>query len=352
MISIVRTLHFILCFSTFFIFSCSDNKPNPEDKAELPPPLEKKTEVSKKPAQPEPIVYVEELDQYQEYFKEQHETSFSHVSKKNWSSFTAGKDGILTKVMLFGKPNYTISAHYGSSMSGFIRADNPDSGPKYGEWSISREEIVNQLAVQGLTETDRGWITLQMRGEIPQQKGRLYFIVCDYIADNRGWFGAFAFAEANSYKRGRFWLHPEHDLVFRTYIGKTADQLEKEQRGEPLFDSDTASLVPDNVIPDAPKPMIELSNNFQPAPLVIDDSPEEISPVAESLYQPATQSPDDAFLEEPIISSQPEIIVEEAPVQSNSIENEQPQADNEETPEQPDTPKRSLFERFFKNKTE
>jgi hypothetical protein len=95
-----------------------------------------------------------------------------------------------------------------------------------------------------------------------------------------------------------------------------------------------------------------LSKNFQPTPLVIDDSPEEISPVEESLYQPATQSPDDASLKEPIISSEPEIIVEEAPVQSNSIENEQPQADNEETPEQPDTPKRSLFERFFKNKTE
>ena len=133
--------------------------------------------------------------------------------------------------MLFGKPNYTISAHYGSSMSGFIRADNPNTGPKYGAWSIC-EEIVNQLALQGLTETDRGWITLQMKGEIPQQKGRLYFIVCDYIADNRGWFGAFAFAEANSYKPGRFWLHPEHDLVFRTYIGKTAHQLDKEQRGE------------------------------------------------------------------------------------------------------------------------
>ena len=41
-------------------------------------------------------------------------------------------------------------------MSGFVRADNPDSGPKYGEWSISREEIVNQLALQGLTETGPG----------------------------------------------------------------------------------------------------------------------------------------------------------------------------------------------------
>lgn len=98
--------------------------------------------------------------------------------------------------------------------------------------------------------------------------------------------------------------------------------------------------------------MIELSNNFQPSPLLIDDSPEEISTVEESLYQPATQSPDDASLEETIISSEPEIIVEEAPVQSNSIEKEQSQADKEDTPEQPDTPKRSLFERFFKNKTE
>ena len=67
-------------------------------------------------------------------------------------SYTAGKDGILTKILLFGKPNYTISEHYGSSMSGFIRADNPDTGPKFGEWSITREEIVNQLALAG---TDR-----------------------------------------------------------------------------------------------------------------------------------------------------------------------------------------------------
>ena len=90
--------------------------------------------------------------------------------------------------MLFGKPNYTISEHYGSSMSGFVRADNPDTGPKYGEWSITREEIVNQLALQGLTEIDRGWITLQMRGEIPQQAGKMYFVVCDKIADKRSWF--------------------------------------------------------------------------------------------------------------------------------------------------------------------
>ena len=219
----LRYLRYIFFFVLFsFYLSCSDDSSKTDLESPLPPPVEIKTQP---PVKSGPVVYIEELDQYQEYFKEQHETSFSHVSKKNWTSYTAGKDGILTKVLLFGKPNYTISEHYGSSMSGFVRANNPDSGPKFGEWSITRDEIVNQLAMQGLTETDRGWITLQMKGEIPQQAGKMYFIVCDNIGNKRAWFGAFAFAEGNPYKKGRFWLHPEHDLVFRTYVGKTADQL-------------------------------------------------------------------------------------------------------------------------------
>ena len=170
---------FCLSWLVLLAFSCSDDKSGPEEAASLPPTVEKKPELADLPTKPLPVVYIEELDQYQEYFKEQHETSFSHVAKKNWSSYTAGKDGILTKVLLFGKPNYMISEHYGSSMSGFIRADNPDSGPKYGEWSLTRDDIINQLAVQGLTEIDQGWITLQMRGEIPQQRGRciLLFVI-------------------------------------------------------------------------------------------------------------------------------------------------------------------------------
>ena len=47
-----------------------------------------------------PKVYIEEFDQSQEFFKEQHETSFSYVTKKNWFSYTAQKDGILTKILL------------------------------------------------------------------------------------------------------------------------------------------------------------------------------------------------------------------------------------------------------------
>tara|TARA_B100002019_G_scaffold49696_1_gene42306 strand:+ start:4422 stop:5447 length:1026 start_codon:yes stop_codon:yes gene_type:complete len=330
----------LFAFVAYF-FGCSEDKPEPKQTT-LPPTVDAKKDVVKKPSKPTPVVYIEELDQFQEYFKEQHETSLSHVSKKNWTSYTAGKDGILTKVLLFGKPNYTISEHYGSSMSGFVRADNPNTGPKLGEWSITRDEIINQLALQGLTETDRGWITLQMRGEIPQQAGRMYFIVCDQIGNKRAWFGAFAFAEGNSYKKGRFWLHPDHDLVFRTYVGKTADQLEKEQRGEPLFDSNTASLIPSNDIPKAPKPMIELSKNFEPKILTPETSPtsENLSPEqSEPLYQKATQDP----VEEPIIEPQKDIVVPEETVEESKV--------NEIDPEEP-APKGSLFERFFKNKAE
>jgi len=347
-----------ILFSGSFYTGCSDDTPAPEQKAMLPPAVEEKSKVAEKTPKSAPVVYIEELDQFQEYFKEQHETSFSHVTKKNWTSYTAGKDGILTKILLFGKPNYTISEHYGDSMSGFVRADNPDSGPKLGEWSLTREEIVNQLALQGLTETDRGWITLQMRGEIPQQAGRMYFIVCDKIGNKRAWFGAFAFAEGNSYKKGRFWLHPDHDLVFRTYVGKTSEQLEKEQRGQPLFDSDTASLVPVTDLPEAPKPMIELSKNFEPrippvetspAPIPLDEEP------TEPLYQPATIIP-----AKPVGKNTPHENIEasekaDSPTTApDKAELSEPQVNPQEaSPDTPEAPKKgTLFERFFKNKTE
>jgi hypothetical protein len=355
MISLFPNRLFYISCLALFAFSCADDKPETDEPASLPPTVDKEPELAVVPTQPVPVVYIEELDQYQEYFKEQHETSFSHVGKKNWSSYTAGKDGILTKVLLFGKPNYMISEHYGSSMSGFIRADNPDSGPKYGEWSLTRDDIINQLAVQELTEIDQGWITLQMRGEIPQQKGRLYFIVCDKIGNKRSWFGAFAFAEGNSYKRGRFWLHPEHDLVFRTYVGKTADQLEKEQKGEPLFDSDSATLVPANDIPGAPKPMIELSKNFQPAPLPREEiRQQKTSSGEESLYQPATHTPENKqpTSGDPSENSVEVIIKKPMVLESLEIENKSIPAETKEPVEDKKVPKGNLFERFFKNKAE
>lgn len=211
------------------IIGCSDDPAEPSSASKTPDqtspssttaPQEKKLEF--------PLVYIEELDQFQEYYKDQHTTSFSHVPSKNWFSFTAGKDGVLTKILLFGKANVLPNEYYGLSMSGFIREGNPLTGAKYGAWKLSRDDILNQLAAQSLTERDSGWITIRMRGEIPQEMGQTYFLVCDRI-EEKSWFGDFAFGEGNPYKAGRNWLNSEHDLVFRTYVGKTQDQIEQQQ---------------------------------------------------------------------------------------------------------------------------
>ena len=178
-----------------------------------------------------PNVIVEELDHSQEFYKEQHTTSFSYVRRKNWTSFTAGKNGLLTKILLFGKANLLESPHYGLSMGGFVRAKTPDSGPKLGEWNLSREEIVMQLSSQGLQPRQAGWINIEMLGDIPQVKGVQYFLVCDYITEGKAWFGEFAFAEANPYAAGSHWLNPSHDLVMRTYVGKTDEHLKGLQVG-------------------------------------------------------------------------------------------------------------------------
>jgi len=172
-----------------------------------------------------PKVRVEELDHSQEFFKEQHTTSFSYIPRKNWTSYTASKEGLLTKVLFFGKANLIDSPHYGLSMSGFVRANNPNSGPQYGRWSITRDDIVSQLAAQGLGEREAGWLTIRMRGEVPQNIGTRYFLVCDNIGENKAWFGEFSFAEANPYELGSHWLNQDHDLVMRTYVGKTDEQM-------------------------------------------------------------------------------------------------------------------------------
>ena len=152
-------------------------------------------------------------------------------------------------------------------------------------------------------------------------------------------------------------MHPEHDLVFRTYVGKTADQLEKEQKGEPLFDSDSATLVPTNDIPEAPKPMIELSKNFQPAPpsLPQEKIREQKLPTRKKLFtnRPPNllklvathhRSPSEEIVDQ--IIEEPEVL------ESSEIESDPIPAETSEPVENKEVPKGSLFERFFKNKTE
>ena len=209
------------------MFACSETPPDkPEPIGEEPKPEESPKVTEKAPPLTEPLVHIEELDQFQDYYKEQHTTSFSHVRNKNWFSFRAGKEGLLTKILLYGKPTVRVTAYYGNSMSGFIREGNPSTGPKYGAWKLSRDDILDQLAAQSLTENDSGWITINMLGEIPQEIGKTYFLVCEEI-DEKSWFGDFAFGEGNPYPHGRIWFNPDHDLVFRTYVGRTISNAEQ-----------------------------------------------------------------------------------------------------------------------------
>ena len=337
-----KFLKYIISFSVLNAFySCTDDTPDPENKAkqavssntEITIPLETRSNLDF------PTVYVEELDQTQEFYKEQHETSFSYVPKKNWFSYTAQKNGILTKILLFGKPNFQPSDHYGDSMHGFVREGNPDKGPKYGEWELSRDDIVNQLSAQGLNSREAGWITIRMRGEIPQQLGQTYFLVCEKITGGKPWFGAFAFGEGNPYKPGKFWLHPEHDLVFRTYVGKTPKQVADEQKN--LKIAKDLGIEPKSDVPTNPTDL--------PTPL------------------PTSQTPPD----QRIVRQAEPITVEHKPIQKQIIDVPQPiEPDVIEVEEKPDVQveklnfiqspsgestdknetkgKKSLFNRLFK----
>ena len=320
----------LLAFGTF---SCSDNSNPVEEVVILPPAVENNQEQESKVDDnfEFPIVYVEELDQMQEYFKEQHETSFSHVPNKNWMSFTAGKDGILTKILLFGKPNYLISEHYGKQMSGFVRSGNPNTGAKFGSWTLQRDDIVNQLYNQGLDETEAGWITIRMKGKIPQEAGKTYFFVCEKISDDRPWLGAFAFGEGNPYLSGRHWLHDEHDLVFRTYVGKTKDQIKREQEqafvNEPISKKMMKNSSLKTIVqPPPPKPMLA-SDDLQ------------LSNSGDNNFKEGGQ---ELFQGEPI----PSLVLENNP--SDSQEADPPQS----KPLEPKEPEKSFFNRLFKKTSE
>lgn len=266
-------------------------------------------EISKQPSLDYPLVRVEELDHTQEFFKEQHTTSFSYVPRKNWTSFTASKNGILTKILLFGKANLLDSPHYGLSMSGFVRADTPDTGPKLGQWSLSRDEILTQLAAQGLGDKESGWLTIKMRGEIPQFVGTKYFLVCDSITENKAWFGEFSFAEANPYEFGRHWLNEKHDLVMRTYVGKTDQQIKTLQ---------------------VDLPAQKISNVTQ-----------------EILPTPISQNPSQLLTPPPPLTP---VEVKETPVSPSFSEDVPPTLENPEQKsiENNQSGKKSLFDRLFK----
>ena len=328
------------------IFACSEtppDKPEPivqEPEAPLPPQaLKKDSNLTK------PLVYIEELDQFQDYYKEQHTTSFSHVRNKNWFSFRAGKEGLLTKILLYGKPTVRITAYYGNSMSGFIREGNPSTGPKYGAWQLSRDDILDQLAAQSLTENDSGWITIQMLGEIPQEIGKTYFLVCEKI-EEKSWFGDFAFGEGNPYPHGRIWFNPDHDLVFRTYVGRTLpngdDTKNLPKQKQPGSQQTHAAPTP------IPVPVQPLPAEERPIPKQPEPTPEKPIKPNDFPYEPASPSP------APV---PPQLIPETKPALPLPEISSPPSGPdrNASVPSKPQSPKdqntsekNSLFNRLFK----
>jgi len=221
------------------------------------------------PALPE--IVVEELDQAQESYDEQVVASFG-VGDRGWQTYRASKSGYLTRFSLFGRA-HTKNNTYGAIISGEIRLGR--NNKKLGTWSLSREEVVAQLNARGLHETNYDWIDVKIsEGQrIPQTAGEAYLIRSTSIAGGRDWFGSFRFATGDRYPDGAWWHTPDHssrdgDLVFRTYVGKTAKQVtaERAHRLEQMMkqlraaeDNTTAesspSRLPNPVPPDAiPQP--------------------------------------------------------------------------------------------------
>ena len=324
------SLHFTYLILYIVLFGCSEENPEPAENSNDSPsfPQPKIIQGIVQPTLEFPVVYVEELDQTQEFYKEQHETSFSFVPNKNWFSFTAEKSGVLTKILLFGKPNFKPSDHYGDSMHGFIREGNPDNGAKYGEWDISRDDIVNQLVAQGSNDREAGWITIRMRGEIPQIIGKTYFMVCEEITGDKPWFGAFAFGEGNPYNAGKFWLHPEHDLVFRTYVGKSPDQVELDEKKNELIEKNDLPVNPTDQ--PTPFPISQSSNN-----VVVKKVD---STTADVIEQPSVPLIEPIQKIQPVPEIQPEKLEF---IKAPSLEVEEKNSTTE---------KSSLFNRLFKRK--
>ena len=159
------------------------------------------------------------LDQSQEGFTNGNVTSFSHLKNKNWSSFKAGKKGVLSTIELaWSTPPHEshFSGLYGSSMKGFIKEEDDENGTIVANWSISKDDLMMQFA--GLKRAEQNWVIINVISNSQLQLGKTYYIVCENISEEKEWFGNFSFSDKNSYQDGRFWYNQNHDLMFRTYV--------------------------------------------------------------------------------------------------------------------------------------
>ena len=221
-----------------------------------------------------PLIVVEDLDQAQEIDSVQMTSSFG-VGEQGWQSYKASKFGYLTRFSLYGCA-HTKNArnknkfHYGETLWGEIRLARTKE--TLGTWTLSREEVVAQLKARGLKETQYDWIQVRISDDqrIPQIVGETYVIRSVKISDDRPFFGSFRCDSGDPYPDGEWWHRnnpvagapAEKDLVFRTYVGKTATQV-IEERARRL------EQVELRLQPKTPSP----------APVVTITPPREVTPV-------------------------------------------------------------------------
>ena len=225
----------------------------------------------------------EKLDQAQEKFDEGSVTSFG-VGERGWQTYTASKNGFLTHFHLYGEATTQGALHkgrkmYGDAVEGVILLDG--NGTTLGTWRLTRDEVVKQLAAQNLRPDERfGWIDVRIEGEqlIPQVAGETYRIQVTKISGGSPWFGSFLFNPRDPYPDGEWWhskaLGKPCDLVFRTYVGKTAGLIAEERvRNRALMEqhlqsnpsNDTPEGAPEP-IPDPPTEKPEITPLVPPKP--------------------------------------------------------------------------------------
>jgi hypothetical protein len=297
-----------LILVVFLSVGCGEDPVEPDTgsviKEIVPDPIDQSGDSNDSFAKPtlSPIV-VENLDQAQEIYEKQENTSFK-TGDRGWQRYKASRSGYLTRFSLYGCAHSKGARNksqiiYGDVIWGEIRLERTNE--TLGTWSLSRDQVVAQLKSRGLEETDYDWIHVKISDDqrISQVAGETYLIQSVKISDNRPFFGSFRFGVNDPYPDGAWWhCNPkptaayDKDLVFMTWVGKTAKQVteeralrleEVEQRLQPPKRSVDIEPVPSSVVPVIPEPA--------PAPVT---PPAVVAPIPEPEL-PDPDSPPDSL---------------------------------------------------------
>ena len=156
-------------------------------------------------------------------------------------------------------------------MSGFISEVKPQHRSEIRSMATKQRRYFGPI---GCPKPDRKrqWLDYHTNARRNSQEiGKTYFLVCEKI-EEKSWFGDFAFGEGNPYPHGRIWFNLDHDLVFRTYVGRTlpnGDDTKNLPKTETTGSQQTHAAptpIPVPVQPFLPKKGPYPKNNLNPLP--------------------------------------------------------------------------------------